>query len=74
MIREDPRNPNVLYVGTDFGAFISTNGGQRWDVLGANLPSVQVSDLQFQTRDQVIVVSTYGRGMWVFEAQPLAAR
>jgi ligand-binding sensor domain-containing protein len=73
VIREDPRNPNVLYVGTDFGVFVSTNGGNSWEVLGANLPSVQVSDLQFHTRDRVIVASTYGRGMWVFDAQPLAA-
>ena len=72
VIREDPRNPNLLYLGTDFGVFMSTNGGNSWEVLGANLPSVQVSDLQFHPRDQVIVVSTYGRGMWVFDAQPLA--
>ncbi len=68
VVREDPRYPNVLYVGTDFGAFISTNGGERWDVLGGNLPSVQVSDLQFQKRDNFIAISTYGRGMWVLSA------
>lgn len=68
VIREDPRNPNVLYVGTDFGVFVSTDGGARWQVLGGNLPSTQVSDLQFQPRDHVIVISTYGRGMWVLDA------
>ena len=52
VIREDPRNPNVLYVGTDFGVYVSTNGGEQWEVLGGNLPSVQVSDLQFHPRDQ----------------------
>ena len=68
VIREDPRYASVLYVGTDFGAFISTNGGDRWEPLGGNLPSVQVSDLQFQARDTVIVIATYGRGMWVLDA------
>ena len=68
VIREDPRNPSVLYVGTDFGVYVSTTGGARWEVLGGNLPSVQVSDLQFQPRDNVIVISTYGRGIWVFDA------
>jgi photosystem II stability/assembly factor-like uncharacterized protein len=68
VIREDPRNPDILYVGTDFGVYISTNGGERWDVLGGNLPSNQVSDLQFQERDQIIVISTYGRGIWVLDA------
>ena len=68
VIREDPSNPNVLFAGTDFGVFASTNGGARWDVLGSNLPSVQVSDLQYHPRDKFIVVSTYGRGMWGIDA------
>jgi len=74
VIREDPRNANVLYVGTDFGVFVSTNGGGRWDVVGGNLPSVQVSDLQINVRDNIIVVSTYGRGMWVFDASRVPAK
>ncbi len=48
VVREDPTDPNTLYVGTDFGAFVSTDGGRRWQVLGGNLPSVQVSDLQYR--------------------------
>ena len=71
VIREDPRNPDILYVGTDFGVYVSTNGGERWDVLGGNLPSTQVSDLQFQPRDQIIVISTYGRGMWALDASAI---
>jgi photosystem II stability/assembly factor-like uncharacterized protein len=68
VIREDPSRPGVLYLGTDFGAFMTRNGGQRWDVLGGGLPSVQVSDLAYHPRDHVIVVSTYGRGMYVIDA------
>ncbi len=68
VIREDPSNPGILYVGTDFGVYVSTNGGARWAVLGSNLPSVQVSDLRYQPRDRMIVISTYGRGMWVMDA------
>ena len=67
-VREDPTDPNVLYVGTDFGVFVSADGGRRWQVLGGNLPSVQVSDLQYHQRDHVIVISTYGRGMWALDA------
>jgi photosystem II stability/assembly factor-like uncharacterized protein len=74
VIREDPRDPNVLYVGTDFGAFVSTDGGARWEVLGGNLPSVQVSDLQFHERDLVLVASTYGRGMYAFDATRISTR
>jgi len=71
VIREDPRNPNILYVGTDFGVFVSTNGGDRWEVLGGNLPSGQVSDLSFHKRDNMLVISTYGRGVWVLDAARL---
>jgi len=68
VIREDPTDPNRLYIGTDFGAFVSSNGGRAWQVLGSNLPSTQVSDLQVHPRDHVIVISTYGHGMWAMDA------
>jgi photosystem II stability/assembly factor-like uncharacterized protein len=67
VLREDPRDPNTLYAGTDFGVYISRNGGDKWDVLGGNLPSVQVSDLQIQKRDQVLVIATYGRGFYLLD-------
>jgi photosystem II stability/assembly factor-like uncharacterized protein len=68
VIREDPTNAEILYAGTDFGAFISTDGGKVWHVLGGNLPSTQVSDLVLHPRDNVIVISTYGRGVWAMDA------
>ncbi|HEY6613383.1 MAG TPA: hypothetical protein VIZ32_02660 [Vicinamibacterales bacterium] len=73
VIREDPAEANVLYLGTDFGAFVSTTGGRQWHVLGGNLPSTQVSDLQVHPRDNVIVVATYGRGMWAMDALKVRA-
>ena len=74
VIREDPSNANTLYLGTDFGAFISTDAGKTWQVLGGNLPSTQVSDLQYHTRDDIIVISTYGRGMWAMDGVLLKKR
>ena len=68
VITEDPRNPDTLFAGTDFGAFVSTDGGRQWQVLGGGLPTAQVSDLAFHARDNVIVISTYGRGMFVLDA------
>jgi photosystem II stability/assembly factor-like uncharacterized protein len=70
VIREDPANLNVLYLGTDFGAFISIDGGARWEVLGT-LPSTQVSDLVYHPRDRLIVLATYGRGVYVMDAERL---
>jgi hypothetical protein len=73
VIREDPTTPSLLYVANDFGVYVSTNGGQKWNVLGGNLPTQEVSDLQIQPRDSVIVISTYGRGMWVMDALKVRA-
>jgi hypothetical protein len=71
VIREDPRDPQILYLGTRLGVYVSTNGGARWDVLGSNLPTVRVSDLQIHPRDLIIVIATYGHGMWAMDAVPL---
>jgi photosystem II stability/assembly factor-like uncharacterized protein len=73
VIREDPASASVLYTGNDFGAYVSSNGGVKWEVLGGNLPTVEVSDLQVHPRDQMIVVATYGRGMWVMDAAKVRA-
>jgi photosystem II stability/assembly factor-like uncharacterized protein len=73
VIREDPIEPNTLYLGTDFGAFVSRDGGRQWQVLGGNLPSTQVSDLQVHPRDHVVVISTYGRGMWALDVEKVRA-
>jgi hypothetical protein len=67
MIREDPVKANVLYACNDFGVYVSTNGGQRWDVLGGNLPSVNVMDFVVHPRDHVLVAATHGRGLWVVD-------
>ncbi len=67
VIREDPINKNILYVGTDIGVYVSKDGGESWEVLG-NLPSTYVHDLIIHPRDNIIVIATHGRGMWVMDA------
>jgi len=71
VIREDPVDKNILYVGTDLGVYISKDRGQTWNVLGGNLPSVYVHDLIIHPRDNMIVIATHGRGMWVMDADPI---
>jgi photosystem II stability/assembly factor-like uncharacterized protein len=71
VIREHPRDPQILYAGTRLGVYVSTNGGDRWDVLGGNLPTVRVSDLQIHPRDHIIVIATWGHGMWAMDARPI---
>ncbi|MEZ5316354.1 MAG: hypothetical protein R2752_03030 [Vicinamibacterales bacterium] len=67
MVREDPVNANVLYAANDFGVYVTTNGGQRWDVLGGNLPSVAVMDFIVHPRDRMMVIGTHGRGLWAID-------
>ncbi len=68
VIREDPINENILYVGTDMGAYVTTDGGKAWMVLGGNLPTAYVHDLIIHPRDNVIVIAAHGRGMWALDA------
>jgi photosystem II stability/assembly factor-like uncharacterized protein len=70
VIREDPVNKDILYAGTDGGVFISKDGGKKWDILG-NLPFVYVHDLAIHPRDNMIIIATHGRGMWVMDANPV---
>ncbi len=74
VIREDPSNPKILYVGTDMGVYATTDGGETWNVLGANLPQVFVLDLVVQPRDRLIAIATHGRGVWVMDAVPLQSK
>ncbi|MBS0395565.1 MAG: sialidase, partial [Proteobacteria bacterium] len=68
VVREDPVDPTVLYVGTEFGLWISVDGGQHWaEFKGGGFPSVAVRDLAFQTRDQDLVIATHGRGLWIID-------
>jgi photosystem II stability/assembly factor-like uncharacterized protein len=70
VIREDPVNGNILYAGTDGGVFVSKDGGKKWETLG-NLPYVYVHDLAIHPRDNMIIIATHGRGMWVLDANPV---
>ncbi|MFN8209729.1 MAG: hypothetical protein U0T33_02010 [Bacteroidales bacterium] len=70
VIREDPVNHEILYAGTDGGVFVSKDGGKRWDILGT-LPFSYVHDLAIHPRDNMIIIATHGRGMWVMDANPI---
>ena len=68
VVREDPINQDILYVGTDVGVYVTLNGGADWEVLGGNLPSCFVHDLIVHPRDNIIVIATHGRGMYAMDA------
>jgi photosystem II stability/assembly factor-like uncharacterized protein len=63
-LKQDHIDPNLLFVGTEFGAYFSTNGGQNWTKL-SGLPTIAVYDLDIQKRENDLVAATFGRGMYV---------
>jgi hypothetical protein len=67
VIKEDPRNPNLLFSGSEFAAFYSLNGGQQWNRLNNNLPTVAVHDLIIHPRDGDLIAGTHGRGIWIMD-------
>ncbi len=67
VIREDPKNKDVLYCGTDQGVFVTTDGAVTWNYLGSGLPNAPVWDLQIHPRDNMLVIATNGRGMWAID-------
>lgn len=67
VVREDPRNPNVLYLGTEFGVFWSWNQGRNWVELKGGLPTVPVNDLVIHPRDNDLVLATHARGIWILD-------
>jgi len=68
VIREDARNPSILYCGTDMGIYVSTDAGKSWKSLQCNLPAtVSVQDLFIHPRDGNLVIATYGRGVYVMD-------
>ena len=67
VVIEDHIDRNMLYAGTEFGLYVTTNGGQRWTRLRGGLPTIQVRDLAIQKREDDLVVATFGRGFYILD-------
>jgi photosystem II stability/assembly factor-like uncharacterized protein len=67
VVREDPRNRNLLFAGTEFGVFASLDGGASWFSLQNDLPTVAVHDIAIHPRDHDLIIGTHGRGVWILE-------
>jgi len=66
-IAEDHVDPNLLFVGTEFGLFYSQNGGANWVQLKTNFPTIDVRDIEIQRRENDLVVGTFGRGIYILD-------
>ena len=68
VIREDLVNPDLLFLGTELGLWISIDGGRQWaQYKGGDLPNVAVRDLVVHPRDHDLVIATHGRGIWIVD-------
>jgi photosystem II stability/assembly factor-like uncharacterized protein len=67
VIREDPRNGNLLYLGSEFGLFFSFDGGKRWIPFKNDFPTTAVRDIAVHPRENDLIVGTHGRGVWIMD-------
>jgi photosystem II stability/assembly factor-like uncharacterized protein len=67
VIREDLKNPNLLFAGTEFGLFVSINAGAKWNRFENNLPKVAVHDLVIHPTEGALVIATHGRGIYIVD-------
>jgi len=71
VVREDAKNPNLLFAGTDFGVYVSIDGGKAWLKMKNDMPTQPVHDLKIHPREADLVVATHGRGAYIADIKPL---
>ena len=68
VVKEDTVSPNLLFLGTEFGLWVSLDGGKHWaQYKGHQFPDVAVRDMVVQSRDSDLVLATHGRGIWIID-------
>lgn len=67
VIREDLKNPALLFAGTEFGLFVSIDGGKKWSRFENNLPKVAVHDMVIHPTEDALVMATHGRGIYIID-------
>jgi photosystem II stability/assembly factor-like uncharacterized protein len=71
VVREDVKNPNLLFAGTDFGVYVSIDGGKAWMKMKNDMPTQPIQDLKVQPRESDLIVATHGRGAFITDIKPL---
>ena len=71
VVREDPRNKNILYVGTDLGVYTSLDRGAKWYSLCNNLPTTPVHDMAVHPRDNELIIGTHGRSVFILDVKDI---
>jgi photosystem II stability/assembly factor-like uncharacterized protein len=66
-IQQDFVNPDLLFAGTEFGCFFTTDGGKKWIQLKSGIPTIPVRDIVIQKRETDLVLATFGRGFYILD-------
>jgi hypothetical protein len=67
VVREHPRNANLLFAGTEFGLFVSFDRGSNWERMKNGLPTVPVDDIAIHPRENDLILATHGRSLWIMD-------
>jgi len=67
VIREDTENPNLLFLGTEQGLYMSFDGGKNWAQFTGHFPSVAVRDVMIHPREHDLLIATHGRGIYILD-------
>ncbi len=67
VIREDPKNKNLLFLGTEYAFYVSLDGGKEWKRFMNGLPTVRIDDILIHPRDNDLIVATHGRSIWIMD-------
>lgn len=66
-LKQDHKNAQLLFCGTEFGCFFTLDGGQKWVQLRSGIPTIAVRDIEIQRRDDALVLASFGRGFYVLD-------
>ena len=72
-IAEDRKNPDLLYLGTETGLWVSWNKGGQWTRLKANLPTIPIYEIKTHPRDNDMILATHARGIWILDDPGISA-
>jgi photosystem II stability/assembly factor-like uncharacterized protein len=71
IIIEDPQKPNILYLGTDHGLYVSTDEGNNWNLFQGEIPNVAIYDMVIQERENHLVIGSHGRSVYVVDLKQI---
>jgi photosystem II stability/assembly factor-like uncharacterized protein len=66
-LKQDHVNPDMLFCGTEFGCFVTLNGGEKWIELSSGLPTIAIRDIEIQADENSLVLASFGRGFYVMD-------